>query len=65
MISYEDFKSWHTDKGNDAVEEKTLQEAYTIYTVLYKEGGQEYADDKICGHSVWNKEWRGKTFKGK
>ena len=54
MISYNDFKSWHTANGNDVVEEKTLREAYYLYTMLYNAGGKDYADDKICGHSVWN-----------
>lgn len=46
-----DFGEWHNPDG--AVSEKKLAEAYEIYKSLFTQGGKDYADDKICGHPVW------------
>jgi hypothetical protein len=55
MIGYDDFANWHTAYGTDTVDAPTLKAAYEVYKILFAEGGKEYADDKICGHPVWNK----------
>ena len=31
-----------------------LKQAYEVYKRLFTEGGKEFADDKICGHEVWD-----------
>jgi len=56
MINYDDFKDWHTANRLDHISDKTIKKAYYIYTMLYNIGGKEYADDKICGHPIWNEE---------
>lgn len=55
MIGYDDFANWHTANGTDTVNDATLRAAYEVYKILFAEGGKEFADDKICGHPVWNK----------
>jgi hypothetical protein len=55
MIGYDDFANWHTANGTDTVNDATLRAAYEVYKILFAEGGKESADDKICGHPVWNK----------
>ena len=53
IISYDDFKDWHTAHGTDQVNNDLMLRAYAIYINLVKDHGKEYADDAICGHEVW------------
>lgn len=55
IISYKDFVAWHTAHGTDDIPEEILQRAYKIYCNLAAEHGIETADEKICGHEVWEK----------
>lgn len=53
MITYEQFKEWHTAGGLDTVSERRLKRAYEIYTNFYDQAGEEVANDLICGHEIW------------
>ena len=52
MIGFEEFADWHSPDGE--VIDSKLAEAYEVYKRLFTEGGKEFADDKICGHEVWD-----------
>ena len=53
IISYEEFREWHTANGADYVPDDTMQRAYVVYGALIETGGISYAVDRICGHPIW------------
>jgi hypothetical protein len=54
MITFKEFKNWHTANGNDTVSQETLKIAYAVYKEMVENYGEDYADDKICGSGAWN-----------
>ena len=54
MMTYEEFRDWHTANGLDTVSDTIMRAAYEVYRVMYIMYGTDYANDNICGHDVWN-----------
>jgi len=54
MITYDEFKNWHTANGLDTVSYPVMLAAWEVYRTMYIMHGADYANEKICGHEVWN-----------
>lgn len=52
MINFEEFCEWHNP--DNTISEDKLREAYEVYKSLFVDGNKDFADDKICGHPVWD-----------